>query len=1374
MYVYCTREVLEEGAQYDLKVLIERLEQGDRTLLSQLFDVRYPYWKRNLRDNIRLVGELRHLGEESVLVLFGLWPRGSHEYQEFLDRREARDYQERVRNWAPDGQLQDWLAERRCKKLQEENGQNRLPPLPDELYEWTQFLNAPNRQERLVLESGEWVWQVQALSPEQRRQVYRAVAEFVANETGEIYRQLPSFYPGAEVKCWQEGSLHLVLSLVRLCEQQGVFFPFLVGVYDHSPEQKERFELGGRTCLFGMGAKQPDILQHPQPLEVWKRYARRAYPDYIVADETLWLEMQESTEGNLALSMEEEEILQSTSMPLLINGRAGSGKSLMLYYRFADYCSHYLKTSRQGTSPYHPLFLTYSASLVQQARDRVSTILRISHRYREEGYSFSAEEIRQCRAFFRTFQDYLLSCLPPERQERYQPDQYINFYRFQNWYRCRHDVDLELAWHTIRTLIKGYEVSDYLDPDGYREVPEADRSVDERSFEQIYKGIWPSYQERITREGYWDDQDLARDVLQNGTLNPIHPVIFCDEVQDFTQLELNIIFCLSPWGKYKLDWAVERLPYAFAGDPLQTINPTGFRWAALKKYLYEHIRAYLLPTHPFRIEDPQELKNNYRSNPQITRFSNVVNLWRRVLSGNREIYPQQPWRSQEQGIPVQQFVLDGQEKNLIESELRNMLSDLTGTVCVLPCSTGDELNYVRRDPELQKVYAEELEQNLKPPLLQTVTAVKGMEFKKVILYKFGDYYRQKFDQNLKHYTRRGRGELGLQYFLNQLYVGITRPTQALAIVDTSAGWREFWNPSLELNFWLDHPSLEEDWSKWNTDPPLLGCPVKAMNIQYWTNTSLKDLLESALELLGRGVEEGNLSLLEDVQTLVQKADNPQLEQECRAWIFKLRKEYLSAGQQFLSLEKSALPGKNLKREAWECFWRARAWSELQQHTATHFAGCPGIPDYSPLVDWMVVTQKTSAKPVERFRQLVRVRDWLSTEVIPKNNDSVPLTRTDPTWKACVEKFLAELQEVLDNLQTFCPEVEARSRFLQETLAALGGNLAFLGQRQPSADRYYRIWGTCHFQQGQFKEAVAIWDQGGQTEHSRYYRAKIQLEPFPGKVRWLSKDRQDAAVVSKWQEAGRPLAGEWEEYIDDVILSLERLKEWPLLLRVLIRRRQWEKLWKAVQAHPQAWQRGHDYELVACMARDLQTNWEELRRKSPGLRDFLQEVVSSVRGEHAWWLQPLEVGLAYERLGRYRDALRFYERFTEGRIGRIPRWQRSQIRQRWLLVHKKYRDSLQAEGRPTDLLAEEFSRAQERWREQLPQAEPELEERDPWAYDFLEYPSPVQSWLLQQAQTDAQRRLRAEIAQALEQLDERQLQQVQSWIQRFLSIDPPRL
>ncbi|MEN9259733.1 MAG: hypothetical protein Q6L60_02115 [Thermostichus sp. HHBFW_bins_43] len=1337
--------------------LVRRLEAGDPILIERLFEPRHPFWKRSLRNNIRLLGERRWLGQVPILVLFGLWQRGGHEYRKFLDNRETSAYQDWVRGLVSDAQLWAWLEERQLEDRPDEPLE-----LPTELLGWTQFLHDHDYRQRLVLESGMWVEQMQALAQEQRRQVYRAVSAWVDDGQGIRCGRLAEFYPGAAVKCWQEETMHLVVSWVQVCEHQELF-PFLIGVYDHMPQQRERFELGKQTGLFGQGTSESAILQSPQPLERWKQYARRAYPDYMVGDEAIWLEMQTEREGNLALSMEEEAILQEQGMPLLINGRAGSGKSLMLYYRFADYCSYYLKTGRYEAPEYRPLFLTYSSGLVRQAQAKVKKILRVSHLHRAER-QFSEDEIRECEVFFSTFQEYLLSCLSPERQEHYQPDKYINFYRFRHRYPHRRDV--ELAWHTIRTLIKGYEVSDYLDPEGYGELPQADRSVDEQIFEQIYRTIWPGYHRLTTHEGYWDDQDLVRDVLANGTLKPIHPVIFCDEVQDFTRVELSVILCSSPWGQFSLDWRVQSLPYAFAGDPLQTINPTGFRWSVLKNHLHEHIRAHRLPNHPFQMPGIQELGNNYRCNPCITRFSNLVNLWRRVLLNDAEIAPQRPWRPHEQGMPVQTFIL---QENLTPAELRGMLNSSTGTVCILPCSVGEELDYVRRDPQLPAVFAEELRHNRKPEILQTVTAIKGMEFKKILLYKFGEYYQQNFNRSLQHYAQGNLEEIShrLQYFLNQLYVGITRPIEALAIVDTQTGWQQFWDPAVETHFWLDQ--LGERQQQWQADPPLLNCPVRGMGIPYWTNENLQEVLRSAVEFLKQGAEEGDLQSLRDAQAFAERAGNPELAQECAAWMSQVAGQYVEAGQQFLRLQALAVPNRTPKREAWECFWRGKAWSALQRYR-NEFEGIPDLPDYGPLVDLMTLLETTAKCPAATlFQPVVRVRDWLRPEVSPK--------QWDATWKDGIQGFFKALEQVVNALETVCPQEAERGAFLEATREALDNSLAFLGQRRPFAAQHSMILGICHFHQQRFAEAIAIWQQGDNKEHALYYRAKAQLEPLPGKVEWLSKDRQDREVVRLWQESGFPLQGEWQEYAKVIVTSLERLKHWPLLLRVLIQLHNWEKLWQTAQAHPQAWQRGHDYELVATLARDstIGTDWEALERQSPGLRAFVREVLATLEAEHAWLSQrrTLELGLAYERLGHYQDTLKFYSHFTEAK--EISARGRSKIRQRWLATHKRYQDFLQSQGRPTEGLAEQLKERQERWGEQIPQAEPELPSWDPWQFPLVELPSPVQGWILQQGRTDGdnpsrpgkQQRLKAEILQALDRLSEEQLQQICTQVQRFI-------
>lgn len=1366
MYVYCVEEVLEAADRFGLRShldsLVIRLQQGNPTLLEQLFDIRYPFWKRNLAGDSRLVGDLRWLGSVPVLVLFGLWGRGSHAYQDFLDRREETRYRNALRERVGDDDLLTWLG------AQHTDSEQDVPPLPEELYEWTQFLHARNYRERLVLESGAWVEQIQALTEAQQHQVYQAVMELVDMElvddvSGIRFEQLPQFHLEAAVRCWREGSVYVVVSLVQVSEREELF-PFLVGVYDHEPSTQEKFVLGRATQLFGKGATAPDILQQPQPLEVWKQYARRAYPDYMVTDEKIWLEMQRSTEGNLALSMEEEAVLQQEAMPLLINGRAGSGKSLMLYYRFADYCSHYLKIGRLTAPAYQPLFLTYSQTLVQQAQDKVAKILRVSHIHCQD-QQFSEADIQECQAFFSTFQQYLLDCLPPERQERYQPNQYVNFYQFRRRYPHVHSA--ERAWHTIRSLIKGYEVSGYLDPDGYRELPAMDRTVNDEEFTRIHEEIWPGYYELTTRDGYWDDQDLARDVLEHGTLKPIHPAIFVDEIQDFTHIELNIILCLSPWGNFRLDWQIQYLPYAFAGDPLQTINPTGFRWDALKQYLYDHIKAHQLPSHNFRPQDPQELCNNYRCNPRITRFSNVVNLWRQILSqGNQfQITPQRPWRPHEGGMPPQTFILG---KNLTQVELKGMLRRSTGTVCILPCSVGEELDYIRKDPELKNIFAEELQENVKPAVLQTVTAVKGMEFKKIILYKFGDAYQKTFHRVLKDYAQGNAWDvpLGLGYFLNQLYVGITRPIEALAIVDTPAGKKQLWDPGLEISFWMQ--PLGQARSKWEDNPPLLDGAVSGMGIHYWRDENLGDVFRLAVDFLKRGVEERDPHIIRDAQVYARELGKPDFTTECQAWFFKVEGQYLEAAHQFLNIQESVLPTKNPKREAWECFWKGKAWSALQQHHDL-FSGIPGIPDVAPLVNLMVWVEATGKKSLGKtgaaqlLQQVVQVRNWLNAKVVPK--------QWDATWRAGIEEFLNQLESVVNDLETFCPEAEERRHFLQETCKALAGHLAFLEQRQGLASQYHTILGTAYFYQKDFEEAVAAWDQGGKKEHSLYYQAKAELEPLPGKLKWLSKDGKDREVVRLWQEGGSPLTGLWQEEVKVVITSLERLQDWALLLRVLIESRNWQKLWQTVQSHPQAWRRGHDYALISTLARDPAANtaWDNPGPESFGLRAFVQEVLASVEAEHAWLPQSsvLELGLVYERLGHFQDTLKFYDRFTEAEKGtEVTMRQRSQIRQRWLYMYEKYQKFLKQEGRPTEHMAEKLKKTQDRWGEIIPEAEPPLRKRDPWNRHFVEHPSPVQQWLIQQEQTDAQARLKALIQQELEHLQTHDLERVYDQIKKL--------
>ena len=119
------------------------------------------------------------------------------------------------------------------------------------------------------------------------------------------------------------------------------------------------------------------------------RSASRVYPYYMVLASELWEDIEKEEGVNLALSAEEEKILFSLSsagpkdyrLPIFINGRAGSGKSTILFYVFAEYCYQLLAPKNRnrldeiGLSG-SPLFLTYNQELLKVAKDRVKRMLR--------------------------------------------------------------------------------------------------------------------------------------------------------------------------------------------------------------------------------------------------------------------------------------------------------------------------------------------------------------------------------------------------------------------------------------------------------------------------------------------------------------------------------------------------------------------------------------------------------------------------------------------------------------------------------------------------------------------------------------------------------------------------------------------------------------------------------------------------------------------------------------------------------------------------------------------------------------------------------------------------------------------------------------
>jgi hypothetical protein len=91
---------------------------------------------------------------------------------------------------------------------------------------------------------------------------------------------------------------------------------------------------------------------------------------------------------------------------------------------------------------------------------------------------------------------------------------------------------------------------------------------------------------------------------------------------------------------------VQRVPLVFAGDPFQTLNPTGFRWESTKAQAVEEFVFMLDPSKSTGLSDlnHQQLTYNFRSTVPITKFCNVIHGLRALLFGLHNMRPQTPWR----------------------------------------------------------------------------------------------------------------------------------------------------------------------------------------------------------------------------------------------------------------------------------------------------------------------------------------------------------------------------------------------------------------------------------------------------------------------------------------------------------------------------------------------------------------------------------------------------------------------------------------------------------------------------------------------------------------------------------------------------------
>jgi len=541
------------------------------------------------------------------------------------------------------------------------------------------------------------------------------------------------------------------------------------------------------------------------------KYASKAYPleiflEYDNKDE--WISsIVKNRDGNIALSPEEEQILKSIldpysddKFPLFINGRAGSGKSTILQYLYAEYLVNFLNKEVD----YNPIYLTYNEKLKEKAIEKVANIILAKKHLKEKLPTNTLDKnyiMELISTYFDSFEakfekSFLRKLLKEdifENKEKIEFNEIIKFLANKLQKSDKKNITPELAWYVIRSFIKGRaKINDdrvvEFTPNDYENLFRKSKNIQNKTFEVIYNEIYPIYKKFLQENNLYDDLDLVIEVFKQKAFDKKFSVIFCDEAQDFTKLEFDLILNLNKLLDENVIHNIpsNKIPIAFAGDPFQTINPTGFSFEYLKALVFE---SYEHRNFTDVNLNYHELEYNYRSNGTIIQFSNLIQLTRGVLF-DEEIKFQKNWLSKEDD-DRSVFYLDIENKKIKECLIdNNSLYDI-----IAPFDTLQDMQN-----ELDDNLLEDIIKYNKDKKFDTPIEVKGLEFQWVILYRFGDFYL-KYYKEIEEFLigfEEKEQSLPYEYFFNNLYVGITRPKEKLFIVDSKDALNNFWE-KIDIN-----------------------------------------------------------------------------------------------------------------------------------------------------------------------------------------------------------------------------------------------------------------------------------------------------------------------------------------------------------------------------------------------------------------------------------------------------------------------------------------------------------------------------------------------------------------------------------------------
>lgn len=845
-----------------------------------------------------------------------------------------------------------------------------------------------------------------------------------------------------------------------------------------------------------------ELVEHKyncKDITLLRRKSAKCYPDFLLLDFKSWKAIEDDSQANLALSDEELEILQHIDYPFFVSGLAGSGKSTILYYLYAHIYDYEARHH-----PDHPLlFLSYSKKLVANAMNIVKSIL-CNHPAYNGGQLFDDKE--RSRLFDRSFQPFQefikTEFLSIDEYEDYASTKYIDYQRFKQLYEScklpeKKNYSSDIVWSVIRTFIKGKDINRFFSPKDYEsaDLPSKDRTVTVGDYRQIYK-IWENwYKKYFDEKDGWDDLDLVRYALSkydDGTRFHKYAVIFCDEAQDFTKIETDLILKLSVFSKYDLTTREEdaKIPIAFAGDPNQTINPTGFRWGSTQEIFNESFKDSLATFTGFK---PNELRTNYRSREAIVKFANTIQFIRhRLLSDGKQHFSlQEAWDSEQSGGKSDVDGLNYVAFYSLDKDHEKIVKGMQKAIIIT--SDEGEYNMDHKQTDLELV-------NIDPSKLYTAITAKGLEFKATILYKFGS------DPAIVLFEKLMKGDAisddsaryQLSHFFTKLYIAISRAKQVLFVVDTDEGYERLWKYFVDKDLWAD---FLQKYQPANKD--YLG-RISRGDILDFENRLAENYKpkEYADALFKNALEEEDPETMNRARSAYKEAKYEDKASLCKAYIYKFKKDYGEAGRKFLELDKNGL--------ALDAYWEGGVWDQvllILQVDAKHFEG------------------RTFKKSVASFMSGKSsladfLKAWKDNE--DEFQDSLSNPKDRDLWNKIVRQIcdIARSLHPRDITATLVKDIDRLSDYVVWYENGMSSVRAELHFKRAEFDNRNRKREDPEFKEDDYLAAIKCWDKiPEKTATKEYYTARKLVSKTPSEeIIWLEKLGDSRTILSKYGSA----------------------------------------------------------------------------------------------------------------------------------------------------------------------------------------------------------------------------------------------------------------